>query len=117
MPSYYQRNKERIDKAQLDYYRRMGFNSAAEYQNHLRATARLKVIEILGGKCRRCGFSDIRALQVDHVNGDGYGSQKHKGSPSHWNNVLREIKSGSTRYQLLCANCNWIKRNENGEYK
>jgi hypothetical protein len=29
--------------------------------------------------------------------------------------ILREIKAGSKDYQLLCANCNWIKKYEKGE--
>jgi len=30
-----------------------------------------EAIRILGGKCSRCGFDDFRALQIDHINGDG----------------------------------------------
>ena len=30
---------------------------------------------------------------------------------------LEIVKDSSRKYQLLCANCNWIKREENGENK
>jgi len=33
---------------------------------------RFQIIDLLGGKCVVCGFSDWRALQVDHIKGGGY---------------------------------------------
>lgn len=33
---------------------------------------KMRMIKKLGGKCVHCGFKDIRALQFDHINGDGY---------------------------------------------
>lgn len=74
------------------------------------AANRKAVIAYLGGKCQLCGFSDERALQVDHINGDGYKDRSH----ACWMaKVLRE----PSRYQLLCANCNFIKRVENNEQR
>lgn len=77
-----------------------------------RENRRRKVRELLGGKCARCGFSDVRALQVDHVNGDGW-KQKRLDPLDIYVDVLRKNGAG---YQLLCANCNWIKRHENREW-
>ena len=72
-----------------------------------------KVFVFLGGKCCRCGFSDFRALQIDHVNGKGLTDRnKYKGYFGFYNHVLEVNGEG---YQLLCANCNWIKRVENNE--
>lgn len=80
--------------------------------------ARLSIISFFGGKCVRCPFTDERALQLDHINGDGY-----KDKRSHWAKtwyVLKLIKQNPEKarkkFQLLCANCNWIKRVENHEY-
>jgi hypothetical protein len=74
----------------------------------------------LGGKCGRCGFADERALQIDHVRGDGcresrgatHGQKVSLGT--YYKHVVAQADSG--RYQLLCANCNWIKRVENKEH-
>jgi hypothetical protein len=72
----------------------------------------------LGGNCTKCGFSDMRALQVDHVNGGGTKELKkleyryEKYYQYLLSLPLKELKS---KYQLLCANCNWIKRAENNE--
>ena len=41
------------------------------YYRKLNLKWRLKVIDSLGGRCSRCGFNDVRALQIDHVNNDG----------------------------------------------
>ena len=67
----------------------------------------------LGNKCAHCGLSDARVLQVDHVFGGGW--REHKTIGSH--QIFRRVLSGShdEEYQLLCANCNWIKRAERGE--
>ena len=67
---------------------------------------------ILGGKCIKCGFSDRRALQIDHINGGG---NKERDSGIGTTQYYTRIVRGSTDYQLLCANCNWIKRTENNE--
>lgn len=73
---------------------------------------RFKALEILGIECVRCGFNDIRALQIDHVNGGG--RQEHIKLGSY--GVYRQIVNGRTKdFQVLCANCNWIKRYENQE--
>ena len=72
------------------------------------------VMDVLGGKCVRCGFLDRRALQVDHINGGGRAEYLKTGS----RNVYKKIRDGHTEgYQLLCSNCNWIKRHENRERK
>jgi hypothetical protein len=81
---------------------------------------RAKVLAHLGGKCVRCGFTDPRALQIDHVRGDGWqeprvGTQRRKGGGGA--PYYRRVVADTTgRYQLLCANCNWIKRVENKEH-
>lgn len=67
---------------------------------------------MLGNKCNRCGFDDRRALQIDHVNGGGCTERNAIGQVG----VLVRALKHPDLYQLLCANCNWIKRDENGEH-
>lgn len=78
--------------------------------------SRMRVIKHLGGKCVRCGFSDARALQFDHVNGDGWIDRLLKVNKAGlvYHQAIIDDKEG--RFQLLCANCNWIKREEEGEF-
>lgn len=76
------------------------------------------LIEQMGGKCCQCGFSDIRALQIDHINGGGHKERDnahHYGNGSFWKKVLESVMNNEGKYQLLCANCNWIKKYTNNE--
>ena len=52
----------------------------------------------------------MRALQIDHVQSDGYKSI------SAWPWLLWDICRHPKRYQCLCANCNWIKRHDKHEH-
>ncbi len=75
---------------------------------------RVRIIQALGGTCARCGFDDIRALQVDHINGGGMKErQMFKNGYQYEKYVLEHVTEGT--YQVLCANCNWIKRDEEQE--
>ncbi len=65
------------------------------------------------GVCAVCGFSDIRALQLDHVNHDGADQRRLVGrvrtaAGTTFYRWLRRTGYPSG-YQILCANCNWIK--------
>ena len=87
----------------------------AVYAKKWRAERRASIISLFGGKCCRCGFDDWRALQVDHVNGGG--NKQRKSGISLWS-YYDEIESGDrSKLQLLCANCNQIKRYEEGEHR
>ena len=79
---------------------------------------RLKIFAILGNQCLRCGFDDYRALQIDHVNGGGKKDQQKRGKgENYYLRILKDIENGNKDlYQTLCANCNFIKRNERKEW-
>lgn len=73
--------------------------------------ARQRALDCLGSKCTRCGFSDPRALQIDHVNGGGSESRRKSGPLT----TYRQVPKNPSLFQILCANCNWIKRAEDQE--
>ena len=66
--------------------------------------------------CVRCGFTDIRALSIDHINGGGYRERKFEhlasGGPMYRRLQKNNYPAG---YQTLCMNCQWLKRTENHE--
>lgn len=105
---------EEDKKTHLINYRKNNRDKIRVYVRRCRLKFRLKAIEKLGGKCVRCGYSDIRALQIDHVNGGGCEELRLRGYDSHGYHK-RVIEDTTGKYQLLCANCNWIKRYENKE--
>ena len=59
------------------------------------------------------GCTDRRCLQVDHVFGGG--GKEHKKLKCPREIYRKVLKDEEGNYQLLCANCNWIKRFINGE--
>ncbi len=88
-----------------------------DYENRIRY--RLELMDILGGKkCKQCGFTDNRALHIDHIKGGGCREYK----PQHGYNSMRMYvfyvkhpEQAKKKLQVLCANCNSIKRYTNGE--
>ena len=63
-------------------------------------------------KCAKCGFSDIRALTVDHKNGGGCDHRKQIKKPL--NDWIAQ-HNFPEEFQILCMNCQVIKKIENGE--
>lgn len=130
---YYQKNKERIlaenkrsylknRSKRVEAYKKYYQENKDRWREHNRQgnlrkrVMRQEIIKLLGGKCVKCGFDDWRALQVDHINGGGTKERKIVTDvPSLYKAVVSDVESDKKKYQLLCANCNWIKRYENRE--
>ena len=87
--------------------------------------AKLRAVESLGGRCNcslngcwhegQCRITDHRILQIDHIHGGGKrevvasvssGTARQR----YYLRVVKSVQSGENKYQLLCANCNWMKR-------
>ncbi len=115
---YHQENKERIKERALNY-----INSHLDLVKKHRAGYRAKwylkkKLGILSHysngtmKCARCGFDDIRALSIDHINGGGAPHRRKTG-----NDVYGWLKRNGfpEGYQVLCMNCQLIKRQVNRE--
>lgn len=72
----------------------------------------------LGGAiCVQCGFSDVRALQFDHIDGGGRQHRLSLPSGTAYYRALKGMSDVDLRrmFQVLCANCNAIKREEREE--
>lgn len=78
----------------------------------IRERARVRALMLLGGCCERCGNSDSRVLQIDHR--IAHRQQVTRPRPEE---IARDVLRHPSKYQALCANCNWIKRWENNENK
>jgi hypothetical protein len=97
------------------------------YHRDWRRQKRHAVIAHLGGRCvgENCawvnedgsrGCTDWRCLQIDHIRGGGRQERiiytRSRGTGAYYTDVMKD-KTG--KYQLLCANCNWIKKYVNDE--
>lgn len=112
---YYMANRERMLAASKEWKKnhpkRMSeihSRAAREYYRRHRDA----VLEKLGGKCARCGIDDRRVLCIDHVHGGGTKEFRELGAAKLMKKVLDDENG---EYQILCHNCNWIKRYENRE--
>ena len=106
------RNKTPKRKKWQKEYRGKNMERIRKNNDRYNHKSRQEVVDLLGGKCKRCGFTDIRALQIDHINGGGYKEIRDISSKQRLKLVIEAIKNKVNKYQLLCANCNWIKRYE-----
>jgi hypothetical protein len=125
---YYENNKEKCKLKRHERYIRDKDINSESYQINAKTTKETsqKITEILNLLDNKCSnpynlnhgdfIADIRCLQIDHINCGGCKEVRKKGK-SYLRVVLEKIKSGSKDYQLLCANCNWIKRYENKEVR
>ncbi len=99
-----------VKKYANNYYNRKGYET---YKKRI-LEKRRALFSFLGDKCVKCSFSDWRALQIDHVNGGG-NKERRRSVDQYYKIVKESIINNEEKYQLLCANCNWIKRYENNE--
>lgn len=76
---------------------------------------RRQVVAALGGKCAVCGYDDVRALVLDHKNGDGDTDRKSVGSKIA-RYYVAHLDEAAEKLQVLCANCNMIKAFDNNEH-
>lgn len=101
-----------------DWEREYRTRNHAKYNARFKAwlmELRHKAFAALGGAvCKQCGFSDVRALQIDHiVGGQGRKDRAQYSTPIFYRHVIEE---GSNKFQVLCANCNTIKKIANREF-
>lgn len=67
-------------------------------------------------KCAKCGFKDIRALSIDHINGGGNKQRRTDGllGANFYKWLIRQ-QDYPQDLQVLCMNCQFIKRMEGKE--
>ena len=105
-------NTPELRQSRIDRTKRWRMNNQSTSQK-----VRQEVLSFLGNRCMKCGIDDFRVLQIDHINGNGYKERKQfkldgNGTIKYYRHILEVRGEG---YQLLCANCNWIKRYEQQE--
>lgn len=120
---YYKKNKKKIDdytkkwqKDNIERTREINRRAVSKITRRLR----LSVLTKLDLKCNKCGiFEPIYVLQIDHIYGGGNQEIKKLGGSNKYYKYLDDlsIQELKENYQILCANCNLIKRHENHESK
>lgn len=122
---YNNKYPERVKKAQKIWkqknpkYNEEWLNAHPQYKDYFKNWGFLLKLEVFTHysfdppKCVLCGFDDIRALALDHINDDG---AKHRisektGKRRSGRAIYGELKKRGypEGYQILCANCNMVK--------
>lgn len=129
---YYLNNKQKINEYSLKYQKENRDTYNSYMRNYLQNNYRQKYKEIAlrknteikqivlshysNGKCicTKCGFSDIRALSIDHIDGGGYLHCRLTSDSLYRWLIKNNFPEG---FQTLCMNCQFIKRYENNELK
>lgn len=102
------------DKKKLRQYQRGRYTIDAKRRLVSNQKLKVEVLNHYGyGKCScfRCGFSDLRALTLDHING------RKRSSDKYGQRLYRQLKEDGypEGYMTLCMNCQFIKKVEAGE--
>jgi len=110
---YYEKNKDEIRerKAAQMRIRRMKYPDTFRQQkmSYLQAM-RQRLLDMYGTACAVCGYSDKRALTLDHINGDGAIERREFGERGVYRVALQEYQPH--RYRTLCMNCQFIEHKE-----
>lgn len=74
---------------------------------------RLELMKLLGGAKCKCGYSNVLALTFDHKNNDGKKDRSNLGSGYKFiYYYLKRPELAKKKLQVLCHNCNHLKRLE-----
>ena len=76
-------------------------------------------MKLLGGtKCIECGFSNVQCLDFEHKKGGGSAEKNQFGgfSEKRMKSWIENISDTKKRIQIMCANCNQIKKARFNEY-
>jgi len=101
---WYENNREREIQKRLIYAKQNRSDCSRRHREY-RERLRIECYNILGNVCI-CGETDQNVFQIDHINDDG-GEDRRELAP---HQLLLKVQDCPERHQILCANCNWRKR-------
>ena len=110
---WYEANKERVREMKRQSMLKRRQENPEIHRKHSRdSKAKLKAIlfDMYGHVCIRCGFKDKRALTLDHKLNNGNKERKELGERGVYQKARDTFLPNE--YQILCMNCQFIKRCE-----
>lgn len=104
---YHKTHRDKMNEYQRDYIK---IQKVRDRINNYRRNIRIRLMNVLGSKCVRCNTSDLRVLQIDHINGGGIAERRQFGDYRlallHY---MKDPDLAKEKLQLLCANCHVLK--------
>jgi len=112
MKKWHRKNREKVRESSLLWYK-----NNKHFVRDATRKMKLRVKELLGGKCGCCGVSEMEVLTVDHVFGRksdpaaSITSGRGRDNTRYYKKILKAFESGVAprEYALLCFNCNYSK--------
>ena len=87
---------------------------SAVYSQKHRLKLRLAATAKLGDCCAKCKNKNSNLFCIDHLFGNGRADRARFVNE---NQFFKDVVDNPWKYQLLCHNCNWIKRHERREVR
>ena len=107
---YYKHHEEAKEKKRM-LMRKYRAEDPEKYRKQTRDAQqrkRKRIFEIYGDVCSLCGFTDKRALTIDHVKKNGAEERKKLGERGVYRRAIE--KHRPQEYRILCMNCQFIER-------
>lgn len=104
-------------KRASEKYRRLNRDKSNMAVKASKLREKIDVLENYGGAiCACCGEDTIDFLTLDHINGAGHAHRKEftKGHPSRFYVMLKRAGYPDEGLRVLCMNCNWGRRHNQG---
>lgn len=108
---HYEEHKEEMRDKKKKKMKQLRDNNPEKYNAQSRAAKakeRAALFEMYGHACSGCGFTDKRALTLDHKLNNGSQERKKFGERGVYRRALEMCRPDE--YQTLCMNCQFIKR-------
>ena len=83
-----------------------------KWGKYMRDKQRSQVYDHYGRQCVCCGETNEIFLTLDHINNDGHIERKMHSQGGLYSRIIQE--GYPDRFQVLCWNCQWGKRKNNG---
>lgn len=116
---WYRNNKEK-GKEYRRRYREKNKIKDNESKRKYAIGIKQKAINIMGGKCVKCGISDIRILTINHLHHQDVKKMTKTKRRKRGRYAYLAIIKGEqdmTRIDLRCYNCNILYEYESGRYR
>jgi len=108
---WYQANLEharKMKRERMREYRKANPEKYRKQSREAKARLREKLYKLYGHTCELCGFTDKRALTLDHKLNNGAQERKELGERGVYYRALE--KHRPNEYRILCMNCQFISR-------
>lgn len=101
-----------VERNQSFYRSHPGYKSASMWK--FRAELRPRLLALYGDKCAKCGESNLKVLQLNHIHGGGKKDRRKSGGKYYLYGAILSGNRNKEDYNLLCANCNILYEYERG---